>query len=215
MASLCAILALPAARWLLAGGVREIHPAWFSFLAILTISGATNALGTRYWPSSLLVALAQAALVVPYLSWLDARAAVPLGPLVALLVLAAARWLEASGWPRAAAVEQPIDRVWRDFRDAFGLVWGLRVAERVNASAAMYDWDVELAWQGFVDRQSGRPAATVNEAAVETLRGLLRRFVSPKWIDERLAEPRVEHLEVEARNRARGFATEGTEDTEK
>jgi hypothetical protein len=189
VASLVAILGLPAARWALAGGVREIHAAWLSFLAILTIAGAANALGTRNWFPSLLVALAQAALVAPFLGWTDARAGAALGPLVALAALAAAHGLEALGLPRPAAARSPIDRLWRDFRDAFGLVWGLRVAERVNASATMYDWDILLAWHGFVDCHDGQPAAAVDEAAVETLRGLLRRFVSPEWIDERLFEP--------------------------
>ena len=118
---------------------------------------------------------------------LDAPTSAALAPVVGLSALAGAWWLEAAGLPRPAPVNLPIDRVWRDFRDAYGLVWGLRIAERVNASAAMYGWDVALAWPGFIDRQSGRPAAAVPEEAVETVRGLLRRFVSPEWIEARLS----------------------------
>lgn len=99
-----------------------------------------------------------------------------------------ASWtLMAVGLPRGAAARSPLDRVWLDFRDAFGVAWGLRVAERLNASAAMYSWPVTLTWQGFRGRQEG--TSDIPPAAVEEgLRGLLRRFVSPEWIDSRLTE---------------------------
>jgi hypothetical protein len=77
--------------------------------------------------------------------------------------------------------------VWRDFRDSFGTVWGLRVMERMNASAKMYDWPVALEWSGFTNRDSSQGDVHPPAAVEDSLRTLLRRFVSPGWIDKRLA----------------------------
>jgi hypothetical protein len=76
--------------------------------------------------------------------------------------------------------------VWCDFRDGFGAVWTLRVAQRVNESATRHQWPVTLDWQGFIDRHSGQPAEELPAEVVENLRTLLRRFVSNEWIDKRL-----------------------------
>ncbi len=80
-----------------------------------------------------------------------------------------------------------LDRVWLDFRDAFGAVWGLRVMERMNASAAMLGWPVTLSWQGFLANEPGAGNVETPQIVEDSLRTLLRRFVSPAWIDERLA----------------------------
>ena len=47
------------------------------------------------------------------------------------------------------------------------LVWSLRVAERMNTSAAMYAWPVQLGWQGFRDREPDPVPAVVPAAVVE------------------------------------------------
>ena len=93
------------------------------------------------------------------------------------------------------------NRVWLDFRDSFGVVWAMRVAERVNQSAAAYAWSVRLRWNGFqgidqeenrvvdstIDRDTDAPLAGVApEQLDQAVRTLLRRFVSPDWIDQRM-----------------------------
>jgi hypothetical protein len=87
--------------------------------------------------------------------------------------------------------------VWRDFRNWYGTVWAVRVMERINASAAMYDWPVGLDWDGFVwrdwradqDGSAAAPIAAQQQTAIEQfLRNLLRRFVSSEWIEARLNE---------------------------
>jgi hypothetical protein len=80
-----------------------------------------------------------------------------------------------------------LDRVWLDFRDAFGVVWSLRILERMNASATMYDWPVTLTWHGFEPRASATHVDTPS-ILEESFRTLLRRFVSPEWIEARLPE---------------------------
>ena len=108
-------------------------------------------------------------------------------PLVGLTLIAASYALPMNT-RRAHARSTGLDRVWLDFRGAYGLVWSLRVAERMNTSAAMYEWPVRLGWQGFCNREPSAGPVVVPEAVEESLRTLLRRFVSADWIDARIAD---------------------------
>ena len=179
------VLSLPSIEWLLFGGIEEIHPARFWFLVILVGTATMNGLVTRYWPSILLTAGAQLALVVPHLAqstgWFNGSR----GPLVAISLYALAWYLVAIKYPRQRGARLGVDRVWLDFRDDYGAVWALRVAQRVNDSAARYDWPVVLLWHGFAYRDRDDPVAETAPAVEDSLRTLLRRFVSPAWIDQR------------------------------
>jgi hypothetical protein len=179
--SLWGILSLPSIEWLLFGGQTELHPARFWFLVILIAVGASNGLGTRYWPSSLLFSGGQILLLTSLFS----AAPRPWMPPVSIAAIVLAWWFEAAQWPRSAHVAQPLDRVWLDFRDAFGVVWALRIIERMNASSRMYAWPVTLTWQGFAT-VSGSEIHELPPLVEESLRTLLRRFVSPEWIAARL-----------------------------
>jgi hypothetical protein len=184
--SLWVVLALPSFEWLMFGRIHEIHPARFWFLVILVGIGALNGIATRFWPSSLLYCLGQMALIAPYLPPTSAMLSDSAGPLLGLCLMTAAWTLLAAGWPRAVGNVPPLDRVWLDFRDAYGAAWSLRVAERMNASAALYEWPVTLGWRGFRRRDTHLQGEEVPAAVEESLRGLLRRFVSPEWFDLRL-----------------------------
>jgi hypothetical protein len=184
--ALWGIVSLPAAHWLLFGGVREIHPAQVGLLAILIGVGALNRLATRTWLAGAAYALGQVALLGPYFASLQPWLADERGPLVGLALLVASWLLLAMQGDRSRAA-RGLDRVWLDFRDAFGAVWGLRVMERMNASADMYDWPVMLVWQGFIAKNQDSDMVETPQIVEDSLRTLLRRFVSPTWIDERLA----------------------------
>lgn len=188
VASLWVILALPALRQLLVkpGQPLEISglPSWF--LAILIGLNLINTLPTRFWPSAVLVAAGQIGLFNPHLpvSIPIDRSAAWLGGfwlLVGGLVLAT------MGWPPKRQVVQAEDRLWLDFRDSFGTLWSLRMAERINAAAAMYQWDVHLGWNGFqCGDAGGRIPPDVASRMHRTIRNLFRRFVSRRWIAQRL-----------------------------
>src|SRR5262249_48923881 len=91
------------------------------------------------------------------------------------------------------AAALPLDRIWLDFRDSFGALWAARVQQRLNASATDFGWPVVLSLGGFhssvnadkLDKMPPQVAGAVEHA----LRSLLWRFVSPQWMDERLALP--------------------------
>ena len=192
--SLWIVLALPSGEWLLQSGGEafEIHPARSWFLAILIAIGTVNVLATRFWPSGLLLFVGQLVLLGGYLPLVPRQLPEAIATLVGLGLCIIALALVIVGWPARAAVTLPLDRVWLDFRDMFGAVWGLRIVERLNASARVGGWDVQLRWNGFC-KPSGEPvgqlapdqAAQIEDAS----RTLLRRFVSPEWIAARLDHP--------------------------
>ena len=93
----------------------------------------------------------------------------------------------------------PLDRAWLDFRDMYGVVWALRIAEQLNKSSEMYDWGITAGWNGLVDKESGNPATDLDEATetaiAKSLRTMLRRFVSPDWLDQRLSKQAGDDLD--------------------
>ncbi|HMC10425.1 MAG TPA: hypothetical protein VKH44_04010, partial [Pirellulaceae bacterium] len=189
--SLWAIVALPAAEnfFLHRGQKLEMGDARGWFLWILILLGPINFIPTRHWLVSLVLAAGQVGAFSSHLALLR-RPMVPQPELVGLLLAGAAlvvAWLSSR---RATVAANSYDRLWIDFRDTFGLLWGLRVQERVNAAARQNGWDLELTWSGFRQRVSDDPLAEIDPAIESvlrtTFRGLLRRFVSSEWIAERL-----------------------------
>ena len=179
--SLWGILALPAAEafFLRGGNVASVGAVRGWFLWVLIMLGPINFVPTRYWLSAILLAAAQVIALGPYLAVVQQpffRHAELVGLLLATTAMVAA-WLIAR-WSTIPA--NTYDQQWLDFRDSFGLLWGLRVQERVNAAAKQYGWDLELTWGGFRLPSSNQPLAEINpeiEPVLRTtLKGLLRRF---------------------------------------
>jgi hypothetical protein len=188
--SLWIILALPAWEGLVVVG-RQVHVSGVraGFLLVLIAVGLLDALPTRYWLSALLVAAGQLCLVGRYLP-LAALSGRTAGAIGGLGLIVAAISLIVAGLPPRRAPGRREDRVWLDFRDAFGALWALRVAQRVNASASMSGWNVFLGWNGLRtasgQKNSVVIAPHVERAFDKTLRAVLARFVSAEWIDVRL-----------------------------
>jgi len=194
------ILALPAVQaWLLRPGQPiTVYPIWSWFLVVLIVVGASNYLPTRFAIASLLAAAGQTILVWRQLPWGDAINS-PRGksidwmPLLGLGLLAMAAGMAALGWPRrSSAARGPLEHAWSDFCDQFGVVWGLRVAERINATAAQNGWNVRLTWHGLTQSDGSRLDSPPSVELEQSLRPLLRRFVSADWIDHRLDHAKCE-----------------------
>jgi len=189
--SLWAIVALPAAENLLLHRGREVAmgDARGCFLWLLILLSPINFVPTRFWLPVLLVAGGQIIGLSPYLP-LIGRELVAASGAVALVVMTVAlmfAWFIASRPTRGATA---YDRLWLDFRDSFGLLWGLRVQERINAVARHEHWGLELTWRGFRTSDNGnsldKMPDTIEPGLRTTLKGLLRRFVSNEWSEERL-----------------------------
>jgi len=200
VATLYAILLVPAIQGGGSGGAVVIVAPWSWFLLGLWSVGFVNLLPTRYWPAAVVLAGGQAMLLAPYLAADTAWAASQWRVAAGLVLLSAGtllRWrglnlLQSAAWRR----RDPLDRLWLDFRDAYGLLWGARVQQRVNAAAAQYGWPVVLCWDGLRDCAEGQPVAALPpdvRAPVEhVMQTVLWRFMSREWIEARLTPPREE-----------------------
>ncbi len=192
--------------------LRGLHletPQVAAFTLILVMS-VGNYLGTRFTVSALIYGAAILAIVVSSWSgcpiWLANRATVRfwstfLNVLAVFLV-----------WTSSRPVAQNrFDRLWFDFFDTFGIVWGRRIQDRVNFIASKENWPSRLELDGFVwsdELETAVPDAGTESANLQklqqvaqrqysavrrieprveyTFRWLLRRFVDPAWIDQRL-----------------------------
>ena len=159
--------------------------AWL--LWVLILIGLANYLPTRNWLPALLAAAGQVFLFaahLPLVSRIEWLSSLQAAPAIGLLLFAAAMMTAVR---RKGTPQDPYDVLWRDFRDALGLLWGLRMQERINAAAQAAGWDLELAWGGFI--QKGNPKEPGMPAELRpVMKGLLRRFVSNEWIAARLGE---------------------------
>jgi hypothetical protein len=171
---LLAVLLLP-----LAEGLGGLHLSWprVLFLAGTLAVGVLNYLPTRLGPAALLLALGcgleLASVLPPDMVPDGLRPALPAGGLLLALSPWAA-YTAGRGRPRPAA---EFDRLWLGFRDRFGLVWGQRLREQFNRSAAHAGWPVVLRWTGLrLKPGAALPRPDVQEEILATLRALLKRF---------------------------------------
>lgn len=152
---------------------------------LVLVMGVGNYLGTRFTLPALLYAAALILLVAPF--WASVPGAVPDPPLARILAtfsLSGAA-LVALLLVRRQSPTTGLERVWRDFRNWFGIVWALRIQERVNATAAKEQWPARVEQDRILWTQSP-PDPAVQERLDQTIRWLLRRFVDDSWIDRRM-----------------------------
>jgi hypothetical protein len=160
--------------------------------AFVLAMGLGNYFGTRFTRPAIL--LTAAALLNVSAFWPERPDWMPnatFSHLVAAAGVIAATWWGASILRRRSGSAWPLERVWLDFRETFGIVWARRVQERFNETARRSAWPVRLGSFGFVSEAGQRVDPTAVDAATSDameawLRWLLRRFVDAAWIDSRL-----------------------------
>lgn len=185
--------------WASGGELRSLRletPQLLGFVLVL-LMGAGNYLGTRFSLSGALYVVALCLVVAPVSavaptflqdsSILRQLATICLG----LAVYLAQRRPAASG-----SREPGIVRLWLDYRNLFGIVWAKRFQDRLNGIAQQQHWPARLSdrgihWSAASPVEGNSIDTSETEARVEqTFRWLLRRFVDPEWINERLATKR-------------------------
>ncbi len=164
-------------------------PAVTGFVFVL-LMGTGNYCGTRMTTSAFLLAVASILLVLPMSSadlvGLPDREQGRLWATACLFAVSChLMWMH----QRRLTLESSLDQVWYDFRYSFGIVWAKRIQERVNATARKENWAARLETQGFVwASEQLDPERRMQTAGRidHTLKWLLRRFVDPAWIDQRI-----------------------------
>mgnify|MGYP003618512539 FL=1 len=188
--TLVAVLLLPVVQgWAFGDGRPRIHALCQLIVAALLFIGAAYYLPTRFAGPALAVVAAQAAVAWgPLFEFHEPRLLVEQGPLVGLLAAAGA-----VAWcfrPADRSATVGLARLWCDFCDLYGVVWGLRVAERMNDAARRHGRPVEFAWKSIEWRTAEAPPDPDAAHRIEReLRSLLRRFVDHDWIARRMNPP--------------------------
>jgi hypothetical protein len=167
---LMVILLLPLAEG--AATDTEFDLGWFRIIFLIGLLGMTI---TNYLPTWL--ALGAVWLFVAcwwVMAGLLTQHEMAQRQLVALS-LAPAPWLAWLCWWIGQLGRTDFDRRWLAFRDRYGLVWGLRLREQFNHSAAAAGWDAKLTWAGL---RRG-PALDDDERTEmeERLAALMKRFM--------------------------------------
>jgi len=192
----CLVFSWPAAaslKQLLRGGEFHLESPMAVGYGFVVVMGVGNYLGTRYTMpttlilSTLLLLIAAAADV--HFSWMptpeQCRSIAP-------FAVCAAIWWAARMSRETYPVRTPLDRVWIEFRDSFGIVWSKRILDRLNGMAAHDHLSARMDMSGIVpvnptdvsDEYHPDPIALTG--LEKHLRWLFRRFVDDDWIDERL-----------------------------
>lgn len=158
--------------------------------ALVLVMGAGNYAGSRYGFSAFLFASAVMISLWPISSSFKGEHADETfwrGGAAILYGFALLHGLQQSRRPTAD--ENRFDRLWFDFRDAFGIVWSIRIQDRINQTAEQEKWIVRLGTEGFMWETATPDEVQKTEVRLtHTLQWLLRRFVEPDWIDTRLTE---------------------------
>lgn len=190
--SLWVVLVLPAAESYLlrSGGSIQIHDARGWFLWILVFTGLVNYLPTKHWLACLLFAAAQIAMLAGYLPLLKSAA----GNATCWPALSAFLVCSAVGLCAASAIRNRNDRplgdspgndannrkfYWQAFCDSFGFLWGMRVAERVNALSGRSR--LRLDWRRIVETESNGDE-DADSVFQQNYRSHLLRFVDDDWL---------------------------------
>jgi hypothetical protein len=165
-------------------GALRLDSPWTLFYGFLAVAGTANYLSTHFRAAAVLgLGLIAEYLGLRSVEWPPAWRA-GCWTFAAWLYGAAAwtAWLGRRGARDEGANE--VDRIWLWFRDRWGTVWALRIAEQFNRSAALGDWPYRLSWTGLapVDPSSETPVVP-GDRALATMRGLLRRFARPGRLD--------------------------------
>lgn len=197
------VLGWPAVTVWRADGPRLFTAEWpvLGGLLLVLVMGTGNYLGTRFAAAAALYAASIVALVAPASVAMSRSGSDLIGATrwmfaTATLLIGGAGWLSfranrTDGPPRG--VETETARLWNDFRETFGIVWGTRLRERLQQEADREKWPAN-AFPGSEGLEFPGEASDEDRAKSEAryrhhLLWLLRRFVDPEWIDERTKHP--------------------------
>ena len=177
---LLAVALLPLAQSLMVNGILQVPVHWTVLMAAILGVGVINYLPTRLGPAAAMIALAISVELIILVTTPDVGERwIRITP-VSRCLLALAPWAAYLNVAWQGAAVSAFDRIWFDFRDRFGLIWGQRMREQFNRSAANSGWPLHLYWQGLRSlRAADHLSAPEPSAILATLHALLKRFGMP------------------------------------
>ncbi len=160
-----------------------LEAPWSFFVILIAVAGVTNYLPTRWSLAAstigLGVGLQISALIVSDspaarrgIVWSTSTGLYGFGLLATLVS------------PPSRPSRDEFSRAWFWFRDRWGVVWALRVAERFNESMKRSGLNGRLGWDGMeweLRETSRNPESS--EEALTTLLMLIRRFATPQELE--------------------------------
>ncbi len=164
-------------------------PALAGIIIVLTMSAGTS-LGTAMTGPFLMYVAGVVFAILPSTGWASADSILPL--LTAPLLMFAT-WLGKEAISKRYAViaaadtkNELVDQTWRLFQDLYGLVWALRVQDRVNQFALREQWTVRLTLDGFRSQEGNSASDEDLQKPRDAFRWVLGRFASEQWVASRL-----------------------------
>jgi len=162
---------------LLTAGTLQFNVFRLACLAGPLVVGVLNYLPTRLAPAALALLIGCALELAALITSARTGQERPLVLEAGWMAVVFTPWVAYSCLRRGDAGASEFDRLWLDFRNHFGFVWGQRVREQFNRSAANAGWPVVLRWQGLrLLPGTVRPESAAQIAMLATLRALLKRF---------------------------------------
>lgn len=191
---LIAVLLWPAiasTRFLNSDTPLELESPPLIGFALVLIMGAGNYFGTRFTLPVLLYAASVTLLAASMAE--SAPSPVPertTARHLAAVLMAASIGMASLRAGERYEVSTTLDRVWLSFVDTFGLVWAKRVMDRLNEAGTHEKWPAVIHWHGIEwNPDAGEEQRRQAEEKLDAkMRWLLKRFVDPDWIDERLKD---------------------------
>lgn len=167
---LLVVLALSLAEgFLLRGGAVQLGGVRAAFLAGTLAVGTLNYLPTRLALAAVLLGLGCGLELVDLLRDEERFKA---GADFLILLTPWAAWLAA----RRRTAAGPVDQVWLDFRDRYGVVWGQRLRDQFNRAAFHAGLPAELSWRGLRSAAGVPPGEETQAACLALLQALMKRF---------------------------------------
>ncbi len=215
------VMCMPAIEFYLyqRGGWLRLPWAWQILLVVFTAMPVANYLPTRNLLAAVGFAAGQWSMVEPWIGHGESPAVAD--PQTGLVYFAAGllgTWLMGrlirapcgvGPWrtmkpPAAhdgANAGDAEHRLWIAFRNSWGVLWALRVAERYDTLAAAQGGTTRLGWRGFYSisaadsnenlggagqatNNTASPAPSAPSTKLNTFRALLARFVSDRWLTD-------------------------------
>lgn len=169
MVGLLVLLLLPLGESLIFDAPMRLGAFRISFLSALLGMGLINYLPTRNGLSALILAFAFAVAIVQLMDGRPVAAKFAVLPTIAVW---AAILCPLGGLHTTSRSE----RLWKAFRDRFGLLWAERIREQFNRAASNANLGIELEWRR-IRVPSGREMSDQQESqALHILTALVGRF---------------------------------------